>query len=291
MRERSPAPGTGDGQSADFLIDDTVSLVVACISNSDTEGKDVPSLIEDVHSALLGIYARAIEPSQPPVRPSPAFDVSEIAAFPEIERALQDMGASFALVRPAVSAPEPAAKAVPPKPVELRKPGTAEAPEAKADAASAPDSQPAATVEPPRPRRASRPSVRAKAVRPETPPELQPSTSPAKELLVLAEARPEVIPAEPRTRVRKKKAASRKLPRGVRSVAETVRMQSIVCLEDGRKVKDLRAHLGELGVSEEAYRRKWKLPAEYPMMAPSAILKRGDTFEVDVVTGHMSPVR
>jgi hypothetical protein len=64
-------------------------------------------------------------------------------------------------------------------------------------------------------------------------------------------------------------------------------MDSIVCLEDGKKVEDLRAHLATLGISPDDYRRKWSLPAEYPMWAPRKILRDGATFEVDYETGAM----
>ena len=44
----------------------------------------------------------------------------------------------------------------------------------------------------------------------------------------------------------------------------------IVCLEDGKKLKMLKRHLQtSYGLSPDAYRAKWSLPAEYPMVAPS----------------------
>lgn len=43
----------------------------------------------------------------------------------------------------------------------------------------------------------------------------------------------------------------------------------IICLEDGKKMKLLKQHLmTSYGLTPDAYRRKWKLPADYPMVAP-----------------------
>src|SRR4051812_29443593 len=44
----------------------------------------------------------------------------------------------------------------------------------------------------------------------------------------------------------------------------------IVCLEDGKKLKMLKRHLHtSYGLSPDAYRIKWGLPRDYPMVAPS----------------------
>jgi predicted transcriptional regulator len=44
----------------------------------------------------------------------------------------------------------------------------------------------------------------------------------------------------------------------------------IVCLEDGKKLKMLKRHLQtSYGLTPEAYRTKWGLPRDYPMVAPS----------------------
>lgn len=44
----------------------------------------------------------------------------------------------------------------------------------------------------------------------------------------------------------------------------------IVCLEDGKKMKMLKRHLEtSYGLSPDAYRAKWGLPRDYPMVAPS----------------------
>lgn len=44
----------------------------------------------------------------------------------------------------------------------------------------------------------------------------------------------------------------------------------IVCLEDGLKFKSLKRHLrSSYGMTPEAYRAKWGLPHDYPMVAPN----------------------
>ena len=49
----------------------------------------------------------------------------------------------------------------------------------------------------------------------------------------------------------------------------------IVCLEDGRRFKMLKGHLrASYGMSPEEYRKKWGLPADYPMVAPNYREKR-----------------
>ena len=49
----------------------------------------------------------------------------------------------------------------------------------------------------------------------------------------------------------------------------------IVCLEDGKKLKMLKRHLmTAYGMTPEAYRAKWGLKPDYPMVAPNYAAKR-----------------
>lgn len=49
----------------------------------------------------------------------------------------------------------------------------------------------------------------------------------------------------------------------------------IICLEDGKKFKSLKRHLGvHFGLTPDAYRAKWGLPADYPMVAPNYAASR-----------------
>jgi predicted transcriptional regulator len=43
----------------------------------------------------------------------------------------------------------------------------------------------------------------------------------------------------------------------------------IISLEDGRRFKSMKRHLGLLGLTPQEYRAKWGLPADYPMVAPN----------------------
>jgi predicted transcriptional regulator len=48
----------------------------------------------------------------------------------------------------------------------------------------------------------------------------------------------------------------------------------IISLEDGRKFKSMKRHLGLLGMTPDEYRQKWNLPSDYPMVAPSYASQR-----------------
>jgi predicted transcriptional regulator len=51
----------------------------------------------------------------------------------------------------------------------------------------------------------------------------------------------------------------------------------IVCLEDGKKLKMLKRHLrSTYGMTPEAYRAKWGLPHDYPMVAPDYAERRSE---------------
>ena len=53
------------------------------------------------------------------------------------------------------------------------------------------------------------------------------------------------------------------------SIAKSVTPDFIVCLEDGKKLKMLKRHLRGLGMTPDQYRAKWRLPSDYPMVAPN----------------------
>jgi predicted transcriptional regulator len=54
------------------------------------------------------------------------------------------------------------------------------------------------------------------------------------------------------------------------SIRASVKPDYIVCLEDGKKLKMLRRHLmTAYGMTPDAYRAKWNLPKDYPMVAPN----------------------
>jgi len=54
------------------------------------------------------------------------------------------------------------------------------------------------------------------------------------------------------------------------SVKKSVTPDAIVCLECGEKLKMLKRHLRtDHGLTPDEYRAKWRLPADYPMVAPN----------------------
>jgi predicted transcriptional regulator len=42
----------------------------------------------------------------------------------------------------------------------------------------------------------------------------------------------------------------------------------LICLDDGKRLKTLKRHLTNLGMTPDQYRTKWGLPDRYPMVAP-----------------------
>jgi predicted transcriptional regulator len=53
-------------------------------------------------------------------------------------------------------------------------------------------------------------------------------------------------------------------------VDKSVSFDFIVCLEDGRKLKTLKRHLmTHNNLTPQAYRTKWGLPPDYPLVAPA----------------------
>lgn len=58
-------------------------------------------------------------------------------------------------------------------------------------------------------------------------------------------------------------------------IARSITPDHLICLEDGRKLKTLKRHLrAAYGLSPEAYRARWGLAANYPMVAPNYAKRR-----------------
>ncbi len=59
------------------------------------------------------------------------------------------------------------------------------------------------------------------------------------------------------------------------SIGRSVRPDYIVCLEDGKKLKMLKRHLKTaFNLTPAEYRERWKLPSDYPMVAPNYAKQR-----------------
>ncbi len=60
-------------------------------------------------------------------------------------------------------------------------------------------------------------------------------------------------------------------------IKTSVKPDYIVCLEDGKKLKMLKRHLRTaFGLSPQEYRAKWRLPEDYPMVAPKYAKQRSE---------------
>ena len=54
------------------------------------------------------------------------------------------------------------------------------------------------------------------------------------------------------------------------SIKKSVTPDYIICLEDGKRFKSLKRHIGtHYNLTPEEYREKWGLPYDYPMVAPN----------------------
>ena len=59
------------------------------------------------------------------------------------------------------------------------------------------------------------------------------------------------------------------------SLKKSVTPDYLICLEDGKKLKMLKRHLKtSYNMTPEAYRERWGLPNDYPMVAPNYAQQR-----------------
>jgi predicted transcriptional regulator len=65
-------------------------------------------------------------------------------------------------------------------------------------------------------------------------------------------------------------------PQPAVSIRKSVTPDFLISLEDGKKYKTLKRHLGTVGLTPEEYRAKWGLPTDYPMVAPNYAQKRSE---------------
>jgi len=71
------------------------------------------------------------------------------------------------------------------------------------------------------------------------------------------------------------KSASGKRLKPAVPIEESLRDDAIVCLEDGLEFQSLKRHLRvKYNLTPEAYREKWGLPRDYPMVAPDYARRR-----------------
>ena len=60
-------------------------------------------------------------------------------------------------------------------------------------------------------------------------------------------------------------------------IKRSIQREYLVCLEDGAKLKSLKRYLrAQFGLTPDAYRAKWGLSRDYPMVAPAYAAKRSE---------------
>jgi len=58
-------------------------------------------------------------------------------------------------------------------------------------------------------------------------------------------------------------------------IADSLTDDAIICLEDGQSFQSLKRHLRvKYNLTPDAYRKKWGLPNDYPMVAPNYAKRR-----------------
>lgn len=95
---------------------------------------------------------------------------------------------------------------------------------------------------------------------------IAPSSEPVVQTDVVASLE---APEPPQATARPRLVAAPQMEPAV-AVADSVTPEWIYSLEDGKPYRSLRRHLmAKYGMTPDDYRRKWGLPANYPMVAPS----------------------
>ena len=60
-------------------------------------------------------------------------------------------------------------------------------------------------------------------------------------------------------------------------IDQSITPEHIICLEDGKKMKMMQRHLKAVyGLTPAEYRAKWRLPDDYPMVAPNYSVRKSD---------------
>ncbi|GIK50670.1 MAG: MucR family transcriptional regulator [Hyphomonadaceae bacterium] len=66
-------------------------------------------------------------------------------------------------------------------------------------------------------------------------------------------------------------------PKPAAPINKSVQQDYIICLEDGKKLKMLKRYLrSTYNMSPDEYRKRWGLPPDYPMVAPSYAARRSE---------------
>ena len=78
----------------------------------------------------------------------------------------------------------------------------------------------------------------------------------------------------------KAQSAAVERPQPAVPIKRSITPDFIVCLEDGRKLKMLKRHIKTAyNMTPEEYRERWRLPPDYPMVAPNYAKQRSSLAE------------
>ncbi|WP_018261320.1 MucR family transcriptional regulator [Methylobacterium sp. WSM2598] len=69
-------------------------------------------------------------------------------------------------------------------------------------------------------------------------------------------------------------------------IRKSVTEDAIISLEDGKPYQSLKRHLTARGLTPAAYRQKWGLPPDYPMVAPAYAARRSEAAKANGLGRH-----
>jgi hypothetical protein len=246
--------------NANAIMESAIKLVFDTTDPDEIDSLTIASRIEDAHVSLLSITAKLLANSVTATIPAP----TAVDSRPDVVVAFTPPAVPIAKVATPTITPAGA------DPVVLRH---------SAKILELPLERPAQsrkeTVAPTaKAKRASSPVVVPQPIQEGLPLEVGP----------LEEIKAK---APPQRRRSDSKPAMPRLPRRLSRIEDALKEDFMICLEDGKKVTDLGKHLEVIGITPEQYLSKWKLPASYPMKAPSLIQKRGYEYEYDPIRKRM----
>lgn len=262
----------------------TVELIKSAIASSVVNAENASSIVENIANAVARLSSR------PGVHDEEDFSGGEadLSGVPvDVRQVVKNYQYSYLSGRLDVVSPKAVEEPIKrrpgrPKKVQLQpaviKPVAEVRPQPPVPA-------PAARIATPTRDRTATPSVTARSAEPTVRPVQEVSTPSLRMDMKRRKADTEAKAKPVEKRLQAPPESTRKLPKGLSSINEAIQDDYIVCLDDGRKVKDLEKHLDAKGVTMEAYLKKWGLPSCYPTRAPRLILTKGTVYEYNIHSG------
>lgn len=261
----------------------TVELIKTAIATSVVNAENASSVVETIANAVARLSSRpgAHDQSDFPNRDT---DLSGVPV--DIQQVVKNYQKSYLSGRLDVVQPNAVEEPVKrgrgrPKKVQLQAAVMTPVAEVRPQP-PAPAPAPAARIATPTRDKTATPSVTARAPEPSVKPVQEVSAPSLRMDMKRRKADTEAKAKPVEKRLQAPPESTRKLPKGLFSINEAIQDDYIVCLDDGRKVKDLEKHLDAKGVTMEAYLKKWGLPSSYPTRAPKLILTKGTVYEYNI---------